>query len=161
MTRRIVLGFALLVVLGCENGPSDDAPPLLREEGDPCRPSYKLCVDDEIVRECIDGYWEDRTCEESCADIGPAMMSDGCAEWSLEVPETGCICVPEPGACAPGDTRCDSETELGYCDGEQVWTAYDCDDLCAASLATPISTGCDVDDEGSAACWCVAQGTVP
>lgn len=156
MTRRLV--WTLVVVLaGCDEGASGALAPLLVNEGDPCRPHYQLCIDAERVRECIDDVWVDRSCEEHCADIGPAMMSAGCAEVSLEVSVEGCECVPEPGSCAPGDTRCDSETELGFCDAQQVWTTHACEDLCTENLATPISTGCDLDEDGVAACWCAAE----
>jgi hypothetical protein len=143
-----------LACLGCtapEN--EDEYPPLLDQPGDPCRSPYPTCLDDEMVRECVDEIWIDRSCDESCADIGPAMLSMGCV---VEGPLEGCACIPEPGACAPGMTACESASELGYCDGAQVWIVYDCDSLCASSLATPVSQGCVVDEDSEAACWCVA-----
>ena len=85
------------------------------------------------------------------------MVSLGCAEASAENLLEGCLCEPEPGACLSGDTRCDSETQLGYCDAQQVWTTYECETLCAETLVTPISTGCELDEEDGAACWCVAE----
>lgn len=143
---------AMLLLLACATACADPPPPLLDDEGDPCRASYSVCVDDELVRECIDEIWTIRTCEESCAEQGPAMLSDGCAETPVE----GCVCVPEPGACAPGSTACESDTTLGYCDDQQIYAIYDCADLCAESLATPMSTGCAPDEDGIAVCWCVA-----
>ena len=155
VNRRIVL-LATLLLFGCVDTPGA-SPSLLHDEGDPCRPRYEICLDDELVRQCIDGYWTDRSCEQRCADIGPAMMSAGCSEESVEVDSEGCRCVPLPGFCTPGETRCDSDTELGYCDDSQSWTNYSCEDLCSASLATPISTGCALDDQDLAACWCVDE----
>lgn len=145
MTR---LAPILLLLSACAESP----PELLIDEGDPCRATYSVCIDDELVRECVDEVWTVRTCEDSCAEQGPAMLSEGCAE----TPTEGCVCVPEPGACAPGSTACESDNTLGYCDDQQVWSTFDCDELCAASLATPTSTGCAMGEDEVAACWCVA-----
>jgi hypothetical protein len=143
----------LFILACCACGPEDEYPPLLDQAGDPCRSPYPSCLDDEMVRECVDNVWVDRSCEESCAELGPAMLSIGCV---IDGPLESCACVPEPGACAPATTACESDTELGYCDTEQVWVVYDCESLCASSLATPISVGCMADEAGDAACWCVA-----
>jgi hypothetical protein len=137
----------------CVAGPEEhDPPPLLNEEGDPCRPARVFCIDEEAALECVDWVWTVRSCEQSCAEIGPAMLSAGCHG----PPDEGCACTPEPGACDPGSTACESESEIGHCGAGQVWTVYDCADVCAASLPTPVSLGCDVDDEGVAVCWCGA-----
>ena len=151
---QTVLSVALVLV-ACGDDASDFAP-RLDQEGDPCRVAYGICLGEEEVRECVDDTWIDRSCEESCADLGPAMLSAGCAAASYEILLEGCQCVPSPGACAPGDTVCESEAQLGYCDENQVWTLYNCDELCAATLATPVSTGCSVGEDDLAACWCVA-----
>jgi hypothetical protein len=85
------------------------------------------------------------------------MLSEGCVETVVDGwPSEACVCVPAPGACLPGSSSCESDTALGYCDESQVWAVYDCDDVCAGSLATPMSLGCALDDDGVAACWCVA-----
>lgn len=145
---------AILAFACCGCSPEDEYPPLLDQAGDPCRNPYPMCLDDETVRECLDGVWVDRSCEASCADLGPAMQSMGCV---VDGPLESCACVPEPGACAPGSMACESDNELGYCDVGQVWTVYDCDSLCESSLATPISVGCIFDEDGDAACWCTAD----
>jgi hypothetical protein len=150
--RLATLALFVLACWGCES--DGEYAPLLDQAGDPCRSPYSMCLDEDLVRECVDGIWTDRSCDESCADIGPAMQSMGCV---TDGPLEGCACAPEPGACAPGATTCESDNELGYCDAEQVWGVYDCDSLCESSLATPISVGCMVDEEGDAACWCVAE----
>ncbi len=143
-----------LATAACEAGESPA--PLLEQPGDPCRTSASWCVDEERALECIEGVWTERSCEQSCSERGPKLQAEGCAPD----PDTlldGCVCVPEPGACAPGATQCESDTQLRYCDAEQVWIVYECSELCAASLATPISLGCDVDEQGLAACWCEAE----
>jgi hypothetical protein len=148
--RAFVATFVILVFTGCAE---PQGPPLLDQEGDPCRAIQARCVDDETARECVDGTWSDQDCEQSCAEKGPAMLSEGCQETPIE----GCVCVPDPGACAPGSTACESDAALGYCDDDQVWGIYECTDLCTASLATPVSLGCDLGEDEVAACWCVAE----
>lgn len=152
--KRHLAVLLLVVSYGCVlDDEPDEYPPLLDQAGDHCRTDLAMCLDNDTVRECVDGIWTDRGCEESCATLGPAMLSMGCvADGSID----GCVCAPEPGACAPGSTACESNNELGYCDDQQIWTVYDCEELCASSLATPVSVGCDLDVDGVAACWCTA-----
>jgi hypothetical protein len=147
---------AILALACCACMPTEEEyPSRLNQPGDPCHSPYATCLDDETARECVDEVWVDRSCEESCADVGPAMLSMGCV---VDGPVESCVCIPEPGACAPGATACESENELGYCDASQVWVVYDCDSLCESSLATPVSVGClPVEDDGTSACWCVAE----
>lgn len=155
MTSIARYSLLLLALVAC----TDDDPGLplrLDQEGDPCRSAHGICLDEEEVRECIDNAWVDRSCAESCAERGPAMISTGCAEVDLEILIEGCQCIPAPGACEPGDTNCESETQVSYCDDSQVWVVYGCDEVCAATLATPISTGCRLGEDDVAACWCVA-----
>lgn len=137
--RTFVATIVLLALTACAD---PERAPRLNQEGDPCRASQAICVDDETARECIDGSWTDQDCDETCVERGPAMLSEGCQETPIE----GCVCVPEPGACAPGSTACESDAALGYCDDDQVWAIYECTDLCAASLATPVSLGCELGD---------------
>lgn len=145
----------MLLLVGCPDA-TKPLPPL-DQEGEPCRASYKICLAEERVRECIDETWVDRACDESCLDQGPAMISLGCEEVSVDNPIEGCACAPVPGACAPGDTMCESETQIIYCDESQIWTGYECDELCAMTLATPNSMGCSEDEDGRSVCWCVAE----
>lgn len=148
--------FSLVLLVACE-GPGDTDSPLLDQVGDPCRAIHSVCVDPDTARECLDGVWTDIGCGQSCSSRGPAMISEGCAETTVDGwPVEGCVCEPEPGACAPGTTACESDTEIGYCDEQQVWTIHDCTEVCSASLATPVSVGCQPDEDGTAACWCVA-----
>jgi hypothetical protein len=144
----------ILACCGCAAPGDEYPPPPLDQPGDPCRSPYATCLDEETVRECVDQIWIDRSCEESCAELGPAMLSMGC---EVDGPLQRCVCIPEPGSCAPGATACESDNELGTCGADQLWSVYDCDSLCESSLATPISVGCMVDEEGVAACWCVAE----
>lgn len=90
---------------------SPEFPPYLDQEGDPCRSSQKFCADDETARVCVDGAWAIRSCDELCADVGPKMLSEGCVTTPIE----DCVCTPEPGACVPGSTLCESDTQLSYC----------------------------------------------
>ena len=155
--RRRLVQLGLLASCACAEL-SESPSPLLDQAGDPCRAIHSACVDEDTARECIDGVWTDLDCEHSCSDRGPAMISQGCAETTVDGwPVDGCVCEPEPGACAPGATACDSDTEIALCGDQQSWTVHECDDLCAASLATPVSIGCEVGEDGQAACWCVAE----
>lgn len=156
MSRRLA-ALTLLASCACAE-PGERHSALLDQAGDPCRAIHSMCIDEDTARECIDGVWTDIGCAQSCSARGPAMISEGCDEttvdgWLVE----GCVCEPEPGACDPGATACESETEIGYCDEQQSWMVMDCVELCLASLATPVSIGCGVGEDGLAVCWCAAE----
>ena len=151
--RYVAVVAVLLVGSACADR---DSPPLLLEEGDPCRTITVTCIDDEHERACVDDVWTLRSCEERCSEQGPAMVPVGCDDSSLD---GGCQCEPAPGFCAPGELSCESAMELGYCDGEQSWSLLACETLCAADALRPISLGCVVDPLTGPACLCTAEGS--
>jgi hypothetical protein len=70
--RALWKSLVLVAAVGC-GAAEDEYPPLLDQAGDPCRASHALCVDDETARECIDGTWTDRSCDE--ADLCAASLA--------------------------------------------------------------------------------------
>lgn len=137
---------------------AEEARPL-DEPGDPCRSAGHICVGDDMALVCEDKVWELASCEEICAERGPAWIPNGC-ELELH-----CECVlADPDGCTPGEAMCADESIVRTCSEAQEWEDAACDVLCAAEGLN--SAGCrmgmGMDDEPWMtldACWCTSEGT--
>ena len=131
----------------------EGAPTPLLDIGDPCRSAAEICVDDELVEVCEDEVWAIVSCDQLCAELGPAWIGGGC--------DDSCVCTPaDPNGCTPGASTCVDDDRVGTCDETQTWEEVSCEELCADQGLN--SAGCR---EGDAMwmkpdeCWCTTEGT--
>lgn len=131
-----------------------DPAPRLDQPGDPCRGREHRCVDEHEVTRCESDILVETDCNEVCAELGPAWISDGC--------DGKCVCVPaDPAGCWPGEANCVNEQTLQRCRDSQTWEAIDCEERCAAMGVS--SVGCieqadELTGDSTADCWCSGEG---
>ncbi len=140
----------ICVTVGCSEAQEEPPPPLL-ELGDPCRTTLRYCIDEQTVQLCEDDVWTVKTCDEACAELGPAYVADACVD-------DDCSCaLADPDGCVPGQTSCTADNSVSVCSDAQSWESVACDELCAESGL--LSRGCIAGIDDVAGCWCTSEGT--
>lgn len=125
-------------------------------EGGRCHASRGRCQSETEILSCIDHVWTLTTCDEECAQWGPAYVAAGC-----RLQELGdyCICeLQDDSACPVAESQCVGVDGLRWCSTEQTWEEMTCTDVCASQDPPLRSMGCFVWN-GRDTCMCTAEGT--
>jgi hypothetical protein len=106
------------------------------------------CADDDDIRGCFNGVWEQQDCDWLCGSDGLGS-GDSCG-YDMQSGSNVCWCTGDP--CVDGEQYCLSQGALALCDGG-AWTQVACDD--AGCGPDGVSLGCGfLGSVGDETCLC-------
>jgi len=124
---------------------------------DPLTNDALRCADEVAVTQCEAGVERELSCADACLASGYNAYA-ACDEVDVGCPCGWVLtsCVPGRSACV-GSTRyvaeCQSAADAGT--SENVWRAYDCNDICRdAGYGPAVTCAADINDFTNAACYC-------